>query len=182
MDKKFRYVCRMAINIIRMPFLRIISLGNICIPVKQLASITAKIRCYNGGSIIVKGLANIEEGTLLESIGGALSIGNNCMINRNGTVVCMESIRIGDNVSIGPNVCIYDHDHNLNKSNTGGEDFVSKPIIIENNVWIGANVTVLKGVTIHKNAVIAAGTTVTKDVLENEIVGGSPCKLLKKRL
>ena len=70
-------------------------------------------------------------------------------------------IEVEEGVTIGPNVCIYDHDH----ISAGG--FVAKPIRIGKNAWIGANVTILKGVTIGSAAVIGAGTVVTKDVPSN---------------
>lgn len=87
-------------------------------------------------------------------------------INRNVCIVAKETIRIGNHVSIGPNVCIYDHDHSR-KSETG---FITAPIVIGNNVWIGSNCTILKGVTIGDNSIIAAGSEITHDVPSNSVI------------
>lgn len=103
---------------------------------------------------------------------------NSVFINRNSMIVSMEKIFIGSGVTIGPNVCIYDHDHNIGRRK-GEETFCSSPVIIKQNAWIGANVVITRGVTIGKNSVIAAGAVVTSDVQENCIVGGVPAKVIK---
>ena len=96
---------------------------------------------------------------------GVVSIGNNVFINRNCIVASHKSITIEDGTTIGPNTCIYDHDHNLE-----GGGYISRDVHIGKKVWIGANCVVLKGVTIGDNAVIGAGSVITKDVPENSIV------------
>lgn len=95
-----------------------------------------------------------------------VNIGKTVYINRNCVIVSHEKIQIDDGVQIDPNVCIYDHDHDL--KNRG--NIVAKPIHIKKNVWISAGVTILKGVTIGENAVIAAGCVVTSDVPDNVIL------------
>ena len=81
-------------------------------------------------------------------------------------IVCRKEITIGKGVTIGPNVVIYDHDHDMvNRGN-----LVCKSISIGDNTWIGAGSTILKGVSIGDNSVIAAGTIVTKDVPNNTLV------------
>lgn len=114
-----------------------------------------------------------------------LEIGSN--VNMSSTaIVCCEKITIKDNVSIGGNVTIYDTDfHSLKVSERTKivEDLslrVTKPIVIEENVFIGAHCTILKGVTIGKNAIIGAGSIVTKSVPANEIWGGNPAKIIRK--
>ena len=92
-----------------------------------------------------------------------LFIGQSVFINRNTIFIAMKSITIGNRVTIGPNVCIYDHDHDIHNP---GEYFCND-VIIGDYVWIGANVTILKGVTIGDNSVIASGSIVTKDVPAN---------------
>ena len=103
-----------------------------------------------------------------------LTIGNGCGFS--GTVIgCFKEITIGDNVRCGANTVITDSDWHLNDKRIGEP----KTVIIENNVWIGANVIVLKGVHIGENSIIGAGSIVVKDIPKNVIAGGNPCKVLK---
>lgn len=92
---------------------------------------------------------------------GYLSIGNKCFLNQNCTITCMEKIRIGNNCSFANNVVIVDHDHNYRIDK---EKFICAPIEIGNDVWIGANCTILKGVSIGDHSVVAAGSTVRKSI------------------
>lgn len=87
-------------------------------------------------------------------------------------------ITIGDGALIGHNVVLatLNHDHNPKYRS----DTIPAPIIIGKNVWIGANATVLPGVSIGDGAIVAAGAVVTKDVPENTVVGGVPAKIIKK--
>lgn len=109
-------------------------------------------------------------------------IGDNCGIS-GASIVARESIIIGQNVLIGAGVCIWDNDfHPLfadERQSTQDSLIKSRPVIIENNVFIGAHTIVLKGVTVGKNAIIGAGSVVTKDVLENDIVAGNPARRIK---
>lgn len=105
--------------------------------------------------------------------GGRITIGNNCFFNRNCNVIAHMMIDIHDNVTVGPNVCIYDHDHD------GKGSYFAESVVIEENVWIGANSVICKGVHIGKNAVIAAGAVVTHNVQENSLHGGVPAKPIK---
>ncbi|MCX6238341.1 MAG: acyltransferase [Bacteroidia bacterium] len=103
-----------------------------------------------------------------------LRIGNNCGFS--GTVIgCFKEITIGDNVKCGANTLITDSDWHLDDPRSGNP----KPIVIHNNVWLGVNVIVLKGVIIGENSVIGAGSVVTKDIPANVIAGGNPCKTIK---
>ena len=86
-------------------------------------------------------------------------------INRNCSIVSQKHIVICDGVTIGPNVCVYDHDHDLQSRG----NFISADITIGKNVWIGANATILKGVTIGHNSVIGAGTIISKDIPDNTV-------------
>ena len=93
-----------------------------------------------------------------------LSIGNNVFINRNTIITARKSIIIEDEVTIGPNVCIYDHDHDMHRG------YLVNNVIIKKKSWIGAGVIILKGVTIGENCVVASGSVVTKDVPDNSIL------------
>lgn len=87
-------------------------------------------------------------------------------------------IRIGEGSLIGHNVVLATLNHDLNPEKR--QICIPAPINIGKNVWIGSNSTILPGVTIHNNSVVAAGAVVTKDVPPNTIVGGVPAKIIKK--
>lgn len=96
-----------------------------------------------------------------------LEIKNNVFLNDNVSIQCMKKIHIGDNTEIGPNTFIIDHDHDYKND---FHKFTCEEVNIGKNVWIGANVTILKGVTIGDNSIIAAGTIITKDVPKNVLI------------
>ena len=101
-------------------------------------------------------------------------IGNYCGFS--GTVIgSFKSINIGDNVRCGANTLITDGDWHTDDKRSGE----SKEVIIEENVWLGINAVILKGVKIGKNTVIGANSVVTKSIPENVIAAGNPCKVIK---
>lgn len=105
---------------------------------------------------------------------GELLIGDDIFLNYNVSITCLEKIQIGQGTLIANNVVIVDHDHD-------GSEFKTAPIVIGNGVWIGANATILKGVTIEDGAVIAAGAVVTRNISKDTIVGGVPAKYIKRK-
>lgn len=115
----------------------------------------------------------------------SLSIGNNVQINDRCHFACVNEISIGSNTLVASNVFITDHDHgNLRESINfqipwKNQKLFSKKVVIENNVWIGENVCVLKGVIIGSNSVIAAGSIVTKNIPKNSLVVGNPGKVIR---
>lgn len=109
-----------------------------------------------------------------------ISIGNDVSINNSFSAVAFSTIQIGSNVLIGVNCSIIDTDgHDLNPElrTTGLPKTAS--VSIEDNVFLGSNVTVLKGVTIGKNSVIANGAVVTQSIPENSIAAGNPAKVIQ---
>lgn len=113
------------------------------------------------------------------STGGPdMRVGRNVFINQNCTFYDLGGLDIGDDVMIGPNVSITTSGHPLAPSQRRAA-VVAKPIVIGRNVWIGAGATIIGGVTIGENAVIAAGSVVTKDVPADTLVGGNPAKVIR---
>jgi maltose O-acetyltransferase len=110
-----------------------------------------------------------------------ISLGNHVKINNNCCIVANEStIIIDNNVLIGFNCQIINSDfHNLDPKQRILGTFESKPVHIAENVFLGNNVTILKGVAIGRNSVIAAGSVVVNDIPENVIAGGNPAKVLR---
>lgn len=113
-----------------------------------------------------------------------LEIDCNTSINRNFFINARGQISIGKNVLIGPYVIIYSTNHIFDNTcmsiNEQGQ--TEEPVIIEDDVWIGARSVILPGVIIGKGAVIAAGAVVTKNVEPYSIVGGVPAKFIKYRV
>ena len=114
-------------------------------------------------------------------------IGNHVFINYNVNLLDGGEIIIGDRVLIGPDVKIYAGSHSLKSSERmkiedGKMKLISIPknVIIENDVWICGNSTIVPGVKIGHDSVIAAGSVVTKDVEPYTLVGGNPAKVIKK--
>lgn len=110
--------------------------------------------------------------------GGNISIGENVFINHDCSFLDLGGITIDDGVMIAPKVVISSEGHPMEPAQrncqTGGK------VHIKRNAWIGANVTILPGVTVDENSVVAAGAVVSKDVPDNVVVGGIPAKIIKQ--
>ncbi|KAB0241787.1 acyltransferase [Microcystis aeruginosa EAWAG127a] len=151
-----------------------------------------------------KSLIQIGENTVilgelfLFAHGGKIEIGKNCYIGEKTRIRSANSIKIGNEVMISDDVNIYDTDaHSLNYilrqkefvevvilnnliKDPNDVDTQSAPVVIEDHVWIGFNVGILKGVTIGKGAIIGAGSVVTKDLEPFTVVAGNPAKIIKR--
>lgn len=110
--------------------------------------------------------------------GRNIHFGKNIFINRSCHFQDQGGITIGNNNLIGHQVVFatVDHDFDPNKR----DDIYVAPIILEDNVWVGSNATILKGVTIGEGAIVAAGSVVKKDVPAYTIVGGNPAVEIRK--
>ena len=108
------------------------------------------------------------------------SIGDDTFVNHNVYFMDGGTITIGNHCFIGPNCGFYTANHPLVASDRNLGYEIAKPIIIEDNVWIGADVTILPGVTIGKGSVIGAKSLVTKDVPANVVAYGNPCRVVRE--
>jgi galactoside O-acetyltransferase len=139
---------------------------------------------------------------IFESEKGHISIGNNCFVNSGTKLISRTSINIGNHVTISWGCTIYDHNsHSLDyverrndiinqlKDYHSGNNFImsknwepvkSKPIVIEDDVWIGFDVVILSGVKIGKGAIIGARSVVREDVEPWTVVIGNPAKIVKR--
>lgn len=112
------------------------------------------------------------------NFGKHIRIGKNVFINHACSFLDLGGITIEDDVQIGPRVNIVTENHPVDPAARKSLDL--KSVRIKRNAWIGAGATILPGVTIGENSIVAAGAVVTKDVDDNTIVGGVPAKILKK--
>ena len=112
--------------------------------------------------------------------GKNIFIGDDFTGNFNLTILDIREVYIGNHVMIGPNTLITTVGHPLSPKARRGYMAKAAPVRIGNDVWIGGNVTILPGVTIGNNVVVAAGAVVTKDVPDNSLIGGVPARLIRE--
>ncbi|HTL80354.1 MAG TPA: acyltransferase [Bacteroidia bacterium] len=121
--------------------------------------------------------------------GGKIEIGEYSMVPRGGHIWSMDHIRIGNRVMLSFNVTIFDNNSHPLDAGERHRHFLdadadvvvdTAPVVIEDDVWIGCNSIILKGVTIGKGSIVAAGSVVTKSVPANCIVAGNPAAVVKQ--
>lgn len=145
------------------------------------------------GRCLVSGGSRIHVGERLLMIGvqapcelhtheeGRLEIGDRVFINYGASLSAHTLVRIGDDCKIGQQAIILDCDyHELDDPLHYGGHGETRPVVLERGVWLGARVTVLKGVTIGRSSVIAAGSVVTRDIPPGVLAGGMPAKVLRE--
>ena len=141
---------------------------------------TASIQ--NKGSIVFKGRSILGVGTRICN-SGTLTMGNNAVIMANGMIICAESITIGNEVMISWNVNIMDTDfHKIYIDETKNLLNPNKPIILGDNIWICNAVTIMKGVSIGNNNVIASNSVIRKPVPNKNCIIGDNGKIIKENI
>ena len=157
---------------------------------------SARIKNFqnNKNKIIIGCETSISGELLIFKHGGEIHIGDFCFIGENTKIWSAEKITIGNRVLIAHNVNIHDQISHPLDSKERHEDYklifkyglqdnvnlLEKAITIEDDVWIGFNATILKGVTIGNNSIVAAGSVVTKDIPANCLAGGNPARIIKE--
>jgi len=136
-------------------------------------------------SILEQLLGHVGQNSIIEppfhcAYGRNIHIGDHVFLNVLCTILDCNEVHIGHHVMIGPGVQIYTAAHDLRAEtrNQGWE--VARPIVIEDNVWIGGSAILLPGVTIGRNAVVGAGAVVTRSAPANAIVAGNPARVIRE--
>jgi carbonic anhydrase/acetyltransferase-like protein (isoleucine patch superfamily) len=111
-------------------------------------------------------------------VGAEIVLGKNCAIMNGCEILARKSIYIGENTRIGPHTLIYDSDFHEIHPMRRGQPGKTEAVVIKENVWVGSRVIILKGVTIGRDAVVAAGCVVAKDVPAGSIVAGNPMRVI----
>ena len=111
------------------------------------------------------------------NFGRFIRLGKNVFINHACSFLDIGGITIEDDVQIGPRVNLTSENHPLDPADR--KTLLLQPIVIKRNAWIGAGATILPGVTIGENAIVAAGSVVSRDVPANTVVAGIPAKVVK---
>ena len=139
-----------------------------------------EILIENGGRISIGLGVSTQRRVTFSAIGGELTIGNHSSFNRNDIIVCKEKIIIGNHCAFGPNVVIYDHDHVFDSEGFRSDEYNTSSIIIKDNCWIGANVSILRDTVIGECCVIGAGTTVKGIIPPHSIVVNDRSNIITK--
>lgn len=160
----------MLINFIRMAFLNAVHMGNVNASLVQNINPRTEIAVGGKSKLTLKHSVFTRRNVSFRVEGGELTIGTS-FFNQGCSITCMENIQIGDNCLFGPNVVVVDHDHEYRYTDERrGNHYRKAPISIGNNVWIGANVTILRGTQIEDGAVIGAGCVIRGKVEKNTVV------------
>jgi acetyltransferase-like isoleucine patch superfamily enzyme len=137
-----------------------------------------------GRNVTIKSGAVIVCSGVVRNKGEGLTIGNGSAVGTFNYLAAQGGIEIGNDVIIGPGVMIFSEDHNFSNGRVvikhQGE--ARSKVVIEDNCWIGAGVTILKGVRIGRGSVIAAGSVVKQDVAANSLMAGIPARFVKERV
>lgn len=140
-----------------------------------------RLRITDGGSAKLADGVTLDRFTDVKVKHGKLEIGANTYIGQNSVICVLEAISIGVDCLIAEHVTIRDQDHRFGPGKiTAKSGFTVAPVIIGDNVWIGAKCTITKGVTIGSNAVIGANSVVTRDVLPHSVVVGIPARTIHR--
>lgn len=120
------------------------------------------------------------ERDLYVEFGFNVTLGDNFYGNIGMIFLDGASVTIGNDVYVGPRCGVYATNHAFDKDERSANGVFSKPITIGDNVWIGGNVSICQGVNIGSGSIIGAGSVVTKDIPENVIAAGNPCKVIRE--
>ena len=143
----------------------------------------SRLIMHKNSQLLCKGHIQSFEAVRIECLPNAVvEIGHKSYVNHDSEIRCREYIKIGDNVSIAYNVLIQDSDYHTTYDENGKSKLDTLPITIENNVWIGANAIILKGVTLGEGCIVAAGSVVTKSAPAYSLVAGNPARIIKENI
>lgn len=139
------------------------------------------IRAFDGARIVLgEGVGILEYAQVQADCGGHLVLGEHCLIGRGTVVICNESIKIGSGTMTAEHVTIRDQDHNhAGDERLEAQGTTTAPIVIGHDVWLGAKVTVTKGVEIAPHAVVGANAVVSRSLAERGVYAGAPARLIK---
>lgn len=142
------------------------------------------LRSEGGKAKIALGSNSVlANGVMLLTHGGSIDVGENCSINEYCMLYGHGGLKIGDNVSIATGTVIVPANHNFTRREIPFklQGSTGHGIVLEDDIWVGANVTILDGCRIGRGAIIGAGAVVTKNVVPYSIVGGVPARFIKER-
>ncbi len=162
MNKYVRAVVVVPCGVIKMCWTKLFHMSDFHGSPVCMISPHTEITVDKGAKLSIGKMFKMRDGAKIRVRKGAeCVIGNNTSVNSNNMIVCHDKVVIGDGVELSPNVQIYDHDHDFRcEGGIKARKYKTSPVVIGNNVWIGANTVILRGTTIGDNCVVGAGSIV----------------------
>ena len=172
MKKYIRGIIYILFSLLKFSFIKIFHFLEFRFTLLNLFSPFTEVDLDKGAFLILKKSVKAKSGVKIKVRKGArVEIGEKTSFNHGCMIVSHNNIIIGNDVQFGPNVFLYDHDHDFRKKDgLKNLEYKSAPIIIGNNVWVGANVVILRGTTIGDNCVIGAGAVIKGAYSSNSII------------
>lgn len=161
------------------------SRGQLRVGARSTVHFSAALNASPGGLIRIGSETHVRQGVILQTDAGSIVVGDRCSINPYCVIYGSPSgTSIGDDVLIGAHCVIVPATHQFSRTDIPirKQGFQDGKITIENDVWIGANATILGGVIIRQGSIIGAGAVVREDTTAFGIYGGVPAKLIRSRL
>ena len=162
MKKYIRAMICILFSLIKFLIIKIYHFKGFKFSLFNLISPFVEIDIGKKGCLILGKFVRMRSGTkIFVRKGAEIRVGNNTSLNHGCMVIAHEKITLGNNVQFGPNVLIYDHDHDYKlKDGLKNLKYKTSPVLIGDNVWIGANVVILRGTFIGENSVVGAGSVI----------------------
>lgn len=172
MSRNFKNIISVLFSLFRFALLKMIHSKRFSFKGIQRFSPNTQLFFLEKGEIHLGNRVRAHTGVKIRAIaGGKVTIGDNATFNYNCMIVALKNIKIGEGVEFGPNVLVYDHDHDFRaKGGLKANKYKSDDVIIGDNTWVGANTVILRGTKIGKNCVVGAGCVVRGDFPDNSII------------
>jgi acetyltransferase-like isoleucine patch superfamily enzyme len=172
MKKYLRAVICVTFTFIKFCFIKLFHGNRFNFHLVELLSPLTEVDISRRGKLFIGDVVKARSGSKIRvRNNGTMSIGKNTSLNHGCIFTCYEKIVIGEDVQFGPNVLIYDHDHDFRVENGLKKlKYKAAPVEIGNNVWIGANTVILRGTKIGDNCVVGAGSVIKGEYEDNSII------------
>ncbi|VTS27299.1 galacturonic acid acetyl transferase [Streptococcus pseudoporcinus] len=172
MNKYFRAIIDFPTALIKTSFFKIYRFKSFKSSILSFMSPYSELTVDRGAKVIIgKNFRQRSQSRIRVRNGGELRVGKNISLNHGCMIVSREKIVIGDDVQFGPNVFLYDHDHDYKtEGGISSGKYKTSPIIIEKDVWLGAGTIVLRGTKIGAGSVVAAGSVIKGCFPRNSLI------------
>lgn len=171
MKKRIKLYTRCIFNILHVIFVKMFNARGFSAGLLQDFSLGTRISVGKNSKLRLGEKIHTMGNVLMETMeGGQLEIGNGCVFNRGVMIVSGAKITIGDKTGLAPNVMVYDHDHDIERSEENENAYKFAPVTIGSRVWVGANSVILRGTVIGDGCVIGAGSVIKGTYPPNTVV------------